>query len=109
MKVIWSPLAVERAYEEARYIADDKPEAALRWLDGLFESTDRLESFPESGHVVPEIGSSEYRQIIYKSHRVVYRIETHTVSILTVRRSKRLLDPSDLAVGRRQQGPSHSR
>ncbi len=96
MKVIWSPLAIDRAYEEARYIANDKREAALRWLDGLFESTDRLESFPESGHVVPEIGSSAYRQIIYGSHRVIYRIETNRVSILTVRRSKRLLDPAEL-------------
>ena len=55
MKVVWSPIAVERAYEEARYIAEDKPDAALRWLDGLFQSTDRLARFPELGRVLPEI------------------------------------------------------
>lgn len=96
MKVVWSPLAIDRAYEEAQYIAEDKPEAALHWLDGLFESTDRLEAFPESGQIVPEIALPEYRQIIYRSHRVIYRIGTNTVSILTVRRSKRLLDSSEL-------------
>jgi plasmid stabilization system protein ParE len=29
MKIIWSPLAIERAYEAAMYIAQDKPDAAL--------------------------------------------------------------------------------
>jgi toxin ParE1/3/4 len=96
VKVVWSPLAVERAYEEARFIANDKPGAALKWLDGLFESTEGLELFPESGQVVPEIASRDYRQIIYQSHRVVYRIEAKRISILTVRRSKRLLDPAEL-------------
>lgn len=96
MKVIWSPLAVDRAYEEARFIAKDKPGAALRWLDGLFESTDRLAMFPESGQVVPEIALPEYRQVIYQSHRIIYRVEANRISILTVRRSKRLLDPEEL-------------
>jgi plasmid stabilization system protein ParE len=96
LKVSWSPLAVDRAYEEARFIARDKPDAALHWLDGLFESTDRLETFPESGLIVPEIASPDYRQIIYQSHRVIYRVEASRVSILTVRRSKRLLDPTEL-------------
>ncbi|MDP9193783.1 MAG: type II toxin-antitoxin system RelE/ParE family toxin [Acidobacteriota bacterium] len=96
MKVIWSPLAVERAYEEARFIANDKPGAAVKWLDGLFESTDGLGMFPESGQVVPEVATRDYRQIIYQSHRVIYRIEAKRISILTVRRSKRLLDPAEL-------------
>ncbi|HEV2719741.1 MAG TPA: type II toxin-antitoxin system RelE/ParE family toxin [Thermoanaerobaculia bacterium] len=96
MKVIWSPLAVERAYEEARYIARDKPGAALRWLDGLFASTDRLAMFPESGSIVSEINDPQYRQIIYRSHRVIYRVEPKRVAILTVRRAKRLLDLAEL-------------
>jgi toxin ParE1/3/4 len=96
VKVIWSELAVERAYEEARYIAEDKPDAAMRWLDGLFEIVDRLERFPRSGQVVPEIGRAQYRQIVYKSHRVVYRLEKTQVSILTVRRFKQRLDESEI-------------
>ena len=100
MKIIWSPLAVERAYEEARYIAQDKPLAALSWLDRLFESTDRLEKFPRSGRVVPEIGLPEYREVIYKSHRVIYRIDKSVVAILTVRRSSQLLDTSEVVTPR---------
>ena len=97
MKVIWAPLAIQRAYEEARYIAADKPEAALNWLNNLFEYTDRLESFPDSGRIVPEIGLPEYREVIYgKSHRIVYRREKSRISILTVRRFKQRLDTSEI-------------
>lgn len=86
MRVIWSPLAIERAYEAAAHIANDKPDAALRWLDGLFEATDRLEKFPQSGRIVPEIGLPEFREIVYRhAYRVVYRIEKTRVAILTVR------------------------
>lgn len=97
MKVEWAPLAIERAYEEARYIAADKPDAALMWLEGLFACTDRLEHFPDSGRVVPEIGLPEYREIVYrKSHRVVYRRDAEIISILTIRRYRQQLDVSEL-------------
>jgi plasmid stabilization system protein ParE len=96
VKVVWSPRSVERAYEQARYIAKDKPEAALRWLDGLFESTDRLAEFPDSGRIVAEIGLPQFREIIYKSHRVIYLRESNRISVLTVRRSKQRLDPEVL-------------
>jgi plasmid stabilization system protein ParE len=96
LKIIWSPLAIERAYEEAGYIAQDKPQAALAWLNRLFDSTDRLAKFPFSGRVVPEIGLPEYREIIYKSHRVIYRVAKTEVAILTVRRSSQLLEPAEV-------------
>ena len=94
--MIWSPLAIERAYEQARYIAADKPGAARRWLDGLFKATDRLELFPNSGRVVPEIASEEYREIIYRSHRILYRVDKSAVSILTVRSSAQMLELTEL-------------
>jgi plasmid stabilization system protein ParE len=100
LKVIWAPLAIERAYEAASYIAEDKPEAALKWLDGLFRVTDRLERFPKSGRVVPEISSEEFREVIYRSHRVIYRIDKASVSILTVRNSAQPLDPAELRTTR---------
>jgi plasmid stabilization system protein ParE len=63
-------LAIARAAEAAAFIAGDKREAAHRWLEGLFRSVDRLQRFPRSGRVLPEIGSPEYREIPYRSsHR----------------------------------------
>jgi plasmid stabilization system protein ParE len=97
VKIVWSPLAIDHAHEAAAYIAGDKPDAALRWLDGLFEVTDRLEMFPESGRIVPEIGLPEFREVVYrKAYRVIYRIEKTRVSILTIRNFAQLLDPGEL-------------
>ena len=45
---------------------------------------------------MPEIGLDDYREIIYGSHRVVYRVETKRLSILTVRRSSQLLRASEI-------------
>ena len=97
MKVLWAPLAIERAYEAATFIAADKPDAALRWLDGLFHATDRLQRFPQSGRVVPEIDLPAYREIIYgRSYRVIYRVERSRVSILTVRNLAQRLDLTEV-------------
>ncbi len=96
MKVVWSSVAIERAVEEARFIAEDKPEAANRWLDGLFRLVDRLEIFPDSGHAVPEMPNTKYRQLTYKSHRVVFSVDPKAVHILTVRRFKQRLEAADL-------------
>jgi len=96
LRVIWSATAIERAIEEASFIALDKPQAADRWLDGLFAAVERLEMFPNSGHAVPELRRGKYRQIVYKSHRVVYSIREEVVRIHTVRRFKRKLDIGEI-------------
>jgi toxin ParE1/3/4 len=96
LRVVWSPTAIERIDEEARYIAQDNREAALRWIEGLFAFVERLQAFPESGRVVTEIGRPEYREIIYKSHRVIYRIEKNVVAVLTVRRARQQLRRSEV-------------
>ena len=99
MKVVWSPLAIERAVEQARYIARDKPDAARRWLRGLFASTGKLSRFPHLGRIVPELGLPDFRELDFCSYRVIYRLEPRQVSILTVRHGRRLLDPSELGSG----------
>ena len=49
-----------------------------------------------SGRTVPEIGRPEVREIIHGAFRVIYRIGSDGVLVLTVRRASRLLDPSEL-------------
>ena len=95
MRIVWSPLAIERAAAEAAFISADKPEAARNWLNGLFAAVDRLAAFPLSGKAVPEISLAGYRQLTYKSHRVVYQVRGDIVAIVTVRRFKQQLPPSD--------------
>ena len=76
MRIIWSPLAVDRASEIADYIAQDKPSAAEKWIDTVFSKVEQLKSSPEIGRIVPEINDSQFRELIYGNYRIIYRIET---------------------------------
>lgn len=96
MRLVWSKTAINRAVEEARFIAEDKSGAADHWVEGLIATVDRLEAFPNSGHPVPELPNTKYRQLTYKSLRVVFSIESSSVNILTVRRFKQRLRLSEL-------------
>jgi plasmid stabilization system protein ParE len=95
VRVVWSPLAVQRVSEAAVFIALDKPEAARGWAEATFAAVARLEQHPESGRVVPELGRQEVREIVHGAFRIIYRIEPERVLILTVRRAAQLLDPAE--------------
>jgi toxin ParE1/3/4 len=73
MRIIWSPLAVDRASEIADYIAQDKPSAAEKWIDTVFSKVEQLKSSPEIGRIVPEIKDSQFRELIYGNYRIIYR------------------------------------
>jgi len=96
MKLVWSPLAVERALEAKAYIASDNPKAADKWASGLVSAVSKLKRHPKLGRVVPEIGLEEYRQLVYGNYRVVYWISTSTICVLTVRHFSCLMDFDDL-------------
>ena len=38
----------------------------------MFEAVKRLEIFPRSGRIVPEIGQEDIREILFGSYRIVY-------------------------------------
>lgn len=96
MKVVWAPLAIDRAVEQAEFIAEDKPEAGRRWLIGLFASVGKLAKHPQLGRKVPETGRPDLREIDFRGYRVVYRVEKGRISILTVRHGRRLFDATEV-------------
>ncbi len=91
MKIIWSPLAIDRASEIVEYIAQDKPSAAEKWINTVFSKVKQLKSSPEIGRVVPEIRNDQFRELIYGNYRIIYRIEKTQISILTIRHGKQIL------------------
>jgi toxin ParE1/3/4 len=96
MKIIWSPLAVDRVSEIAGYIAQDNPVAAESWITTVFTKVEDLKAFPESGCVVPETDNKAIRELIYGNYRIVYRIEEKRLSVLTVRHGKQLLPVDEI-------------
>jgi len=97
MKIIWSPLAVDRASEIAEYIAQDNPTAAENWVNALFIHVEQLKKFPETGRIVPEIKINFIRELIYGNYRIIYRLEEkNRISILTIRHGKQILPVDEI-------------
>jgi plasmid stabilization system protein ParE len=91
-RVRWSPLAIQRVEEAARFIARDDPTAAVRWVRGLFDSVDLLRRFPRRGRVAVRSPQAEIRELIYREHRVIYRVTPRLVEVLTIRHARRSPD-----------------
>jgi plasmid stabilization system protein ParE len=90
LKVVWSPLALEKLEATAKFIALDKPSAADKWVNDVFDRTDLLGSQPELGREVPELLGSNYREVIFGSYRIIYKVENE-IKVLTLRNSRQLL------------------
>ena len=96
MKIIWSPLAIDRVSEIAAYIAQENPTAAEKWVDTVFRKVEDLQDFPESGRVVPETENKAIRELIYGNYRLIYRLEEKRISVLTVRHGKQILPVDEI-------------
>ena len=96
MRIIWSPLAVDRASEIIDYIAQDKLSAAEKWINTVFSKAEQLKSSPEIGRIVPEISDSQFRELIYGNYRIIYRIEKKQISILTIRHGRQILPINEI-------------
>jgi len=96
LKIIWSPLSVDRATEIAEYIAADNISASNEWVEKLFGIVEQLKTFPKSGHIVPELNEDAIRELLFGNYRIVYRIELKQISILTVRHNRQILPESDI-------------
>jgi plasmid stabilization system protein ParE len=65
MNIKWTDQAEDRVYDIASYIALDSVVEAVKWVDKIFNYVKRLENFPESGRVVPELASrQDLRQLV---------------------------------------------
>jgi toxin ParE1/3/4 len=83
-QVIWAPSALDDIDSIAEYIAQDSPETASLFINRLMEATDRLQEFPLSGRIIPEINNPNCREVIYGAYRIMYRVEGDEVWITGV-------------------------
>ncbi|MCK4447160.1 MAG: type II toxin-antitoxin system RelE/ParE family toxin [Candidatus Marinimicrobia bacterium] len=92
MKVIWTELAFKKLEEFDDYIALDKPLAALKWIETIQKSVSKLVKFPQIGREIPEIKRADIREIVEGNYRIIYRVESERISILTIRHGRQLLN-----------------
>ena len=91
-RLIWTETAIKDLETIAEYIALDKMDAAQRYVQKVFSSAERLERFPKSGSIPPEISNLPYRQVVVPPCRVFYRCEKEYVFIIHVMRSEQALN-----------------
>jgi toxin ParE1/3/4 len=96
LKIIWSPLAIQKISEYADIIALDKPMVVKKWTEEIFDSVQRVSDLPYSGKLVPEIKRDEIREVFNGNYRIIYKISSDAIHVLTVRHRRQLLDEKDL-------------
>ena len=75
------------------YIADDSINNASRFVLELEKKVYSLETFPERHPFIPEneFFGTDYRHLIYKKYRIIYRIIESSVFVLRIIHGAKLL------------------
>ena len=92
-KVIWTQNALDDLAGIQEYIARDSVYYAEKFVDDAFNAVERLETFPESGRMVPERYEPDFREVIFGSYRIIYKIINDDVYIVTMIHGKRNYQP----------------
>ena len=85
-EVVWTARAYADLEAVGAYHARTAPGYAAVLVRTLFAAVERLETFPASGRVVPEIGAGDLREVIHRNYRIVYvhLPDEDRVEVLTV-------------------------
>jgi toxin ParE1/3/4 len=84
-KVFLSDDALNDLERIVAYIAPHNPAAAERMGNQLLDAALSLHTFPNRGRAVPEFRRPELREIIFRSYRVIYRVNNTDHSLEIVR------------------------
>ena len=98
VEIRWTPQAADDLEAIANFIAVDSVHYAILFAVDMLSAVDCLTEFPYSCRTVPELNDPAIREILFGSYRIVYRVKSNMVELLTVYHGSQLLDPSRLAI-----------
>ena len=90
--VHYSTLATADLYENAEYIARDKPDAAYRWVETVESTCEILANNPELGEERKTRGHGPCRSFVSGNYVIFYRSTTDGVEIIRIVRGERDID-----------------
>jgi addiction module RelE/StbE family toxin len=85
--VFWTRTAENDFIFILEYIKKDSPKNAQAVFAAIKEQALNLEFFPQRGRIVPELqefGITQYREVIIKRWRIVYKVVDKNVYILSL-------------------------
>ena len=91
-KVFWTFDAETDLLEVFEYILRDRPRAALKVLTAIRRRCEMLRLNPERNRIVPEfqaIGIVNYREIVFKPYRIIYKLTPAASYVIAVVDSRR--------------------
>jgi toxin ParE1/3/4 len=91
MTVGWTLNASRELRAIHDYIAQNSPRYAQGMVDRITRQTMQLAQFPRLGAVVPEYDDESIRELFEHPYRIIYRVGTNQVIILSVVHGSRLL------------------
>ncbi len=96
--IAWTEKADSDMEQIIDYWASVSENAARLQIKRIFDKVEILETFPNSGRVVPEFGHPQIREHIAGSYRIVYYVVSPTrIDILAVHNAARPLDINDFS------------
>ncbi len=96
IEVRWSDPALEDMEDIRDYIAKDSPFYARRFIEQVFDYTEKLNDFPAMGRLVLEAEDrQDIRELIYQGYRIIYLLTSDLAEIITVVHGSRDLSKQD--------------
>ena len=84
MKIEWTQPALSDLENIRDYISRDSEYYAARFIEKIIEAVENLENLPKIGRSVPEAEDENIREILLHNYRIMYRVETDRVLVLTI-------------------------
>ena len=75
------------------YTSQDVPQVGRRLAQEVIDRVRQLQTFPDSGKVVPEFDTAWLRELEHPPFRIVYRRDEESITVVRVWRSERLMGP----------------
>ena len=96
MKVVWSDDATWALVAlEAALSQRHSPDQAASIVEELVRRVERLEIHPQLGRVVPEYGQWQLRELVDRWNRVLYRLRSDVIEVVTIVPTRIPLDERD--------------
>ncbi len=95
LKVLWTENAIQDLLGIKAFIAQDSIDRAEKWLIALYAAGENLSQFSSRGRIIPEFNQENLRELLIENYRLVYRIKSATVEIITVFEGHRQLNAKD--------------
>ena len=89
MKIKWTDPAIKSLRNLHGYIAKDSEIYASSFVQRIILAVEKLTNFPRIGRVVPEADDETIRELLYQNYRIIYRIKSELIEILTVIHGRR--------------------